>query len=340
MILSRLYLLFLTVQSIIPDTIIPRFEKTVSELHSQLEARDQSMSPITHLRPQYPLIRSTDPTRQTRIMAILNLTPDSFSDGGLHDPSDPAALAETINNLVSQGASIIDIGGQSTRPGATEVSSAEELARILPAIKLIRENPALDSTVISVDTFLPSVAKQAIEAGADIINDISGGQLSDNKLLKVVADARKSIVLMHMRGDPSTMNSKAHYPSGVVEEVGKELKDRVNAASAAGIPRWRIILDPGIGFAKNGQQNLTLLRDLTRLRATPALEGYSWLLGTSRKAFIGRITDAKQPRERVMGTAATVTASIAGGADIVRVHDVEEMRQVAAMSDAIYRNPS
>jgi 2-amino-4-hydroxy-6-hydroxymethyldihydropteridine diphosphokinase / dihydropteroate synthase len=339
MTLPCLSLLVLTVDSIIPDTIIPRFENTVSELHSQLEARDQSMSPITHLRPQYPLIRSTDPTRQTRIMAILNLTPDSFSDGGLHDPSDTAGLAETINDLVSRGASIIDIGGQSTRPGATEVSSSEELARILPAIKLIRGNPAFDSTVISVDTFLPSVAKQAIEAGADIINDISGGQLSDDKLLKVVADARKSIVLMHMRGDPSTMNQKANYPSGVIEEVGKELKDRVNAALAAGIPRWRIILDPGIGFAKNAQQNLVLLRDLAKLR-TPGLEGYSWLLGTSRKAFIGRITGATQAKERVMGTAATVTASIAGGADIVRVHDVEEMRQVAAMSDAIYRNPS
>jgi 2-amino-4-hydroxy-6-hydroxymethyldihydropteridine diphosphokinase / dihydropteroate synthase len=298
------------------------------------------MSPVTHLSSQCPLIRSADPARKTQIMAILNLTPDSFSDGGLHNPSDTAALAETINNAVTRGASIIDIGGQSTRPGATEVSPSEELARILPAIESIRRDPALDSTIISVDTFLPSVAKQAIEAGAAIINDISGGQLSDDKLLKVVADQGKTIVLMHMRGDPSTMNSKASYPTGVVKEVGEELKDRVDAALAAGIPRWRIILDPGIGFAKNGQQNLILLRDLAKLRSTPGLEGYSWLLGTSRKAFIGRITGATQPRERVMGTAATVTASIAGGADIVRVHDVEEMRQVAAMSDAIYRHPA
>lgn len=295
------------------------------------------MSQITQLSPNLPLVRSADPTRTTHIMAILNLTPDSFSDGGIHDSSDVSALSKSVRQFVADGATIIDVGGHSTRPGAQRLSASEELKRIIPAIRMIRDMPEGQSVAISVDTFQAEVAKEAIAAGADIINDISGGELSRSEMLSVVAETGKTIVLMHMRGDPSTMNDKAHYPSGVVRQVAEELSMRVDAALKAGIPRWRIILDPGIGFAKREQHNLVLLRDLAKLRSISSLAGYPWLVGTSRKKFIGSITGVQDPADRVMGTAATVTASIAGGADIVRVHDIAEMAKVAKMSDAIYR---
>ncbi len=311
--------------------------KAVNKLYSQLHNRDHSMSPVTQLSPHLPLIRSEDPSRPTHVMAILNLTPDSFSDGGLHEPSDREALRRTVRSYVTGGATIIDVGGQSTRPGAQELSASEELERILPAIQTIRGMPEGKSVAISVDTFLPAVAKEALAAGADIINDISGGTLSGGEMLSVVAEAKKTIVLMHMRGSPLTMNSFAVYPRGVVVEVAEELLDRVNEAEKAGIPRWRIVLDPGIGFAKLMRHNLLLLRNLDKLCAYPGLAGLAWLLGTSRKKFIGTITGVTEPAERMMGTAATITASIAGGADIVRVHDVPEMAHVVKVSDAIYR---
>ena len=295
------------------------------------------MSPVTQVSSNLPLIRSEDPSRSTMIMAILNLTPDSFSDGGVHNSTDTTALSETVRSYVAAGATIIDVGGQSSRPGAKQLSASEELERILPAIRTIRKMPEGKSVAISVDTFLPAVAKEALAAGADIINDISGGTMSNGEMLSVVAEANKTIVLMHMRGDPQTMNSHANYPKGVVSEVGKELAQRVIEAEDAGIPRWRIILDPGIGFAKKMQHNLLLLQNLSTLRAHPDLAGLPWLLGTSRKKFIGTITGVDEAAKRVMGTAATITSSIAGGADIVRVHDVARMAEVVKMSDAIYR---
>ena len=313
---------------------------TVARLFSQLQHRDDSMSPITQLSSKLPLLRSADPARPTQIMAILNLTPDSFSDGGLHDATNIEIMRSTILDFIGSGATIIDIGGQSTRPGAKQLSPNEELERIHPAIKLIRSMPEAKSTAISIDTFHASVAKEALAAGADIINDISGGTLSNNEILKVVAEAGKTIVLMHMRGDPTSMNQLAKYPQGVVATVAEELRVCVDAALSAGIPPWRIVLDPGIGFAKNMNHNLTLLNRLADLRASALLAGYPWLLGTSRKGFIGKITGVENASERVMGTAATVTASVAGGADIVRVHDVRAMAEVVRMSDAIYRQAS
>jgi 2-amino-4-hydroxy-6-hydroxymethyldihydropteridine diphosphokinase / dihydropteroate synthase len=311
----------------------------VSELYKRLAHRDDSMSRVTQLSPNLPPIRSTDPTRTTQIMAILNLTPDSFSDGGTYSPHDADALRSTVRSFISAGATIIDIGGQSTRPGAQPVEPSEELARTLPAIRLIRSLPEAHSTAISIDTFHADVAREALVAGADIINDVSAGKLSNNEILKVVAEARKTIVLMHMRGDPTTMtsNEHAHYPRDIVTEVAEELRGCVKAALEAGIPRWRIILDPGFGFAKKMHHNLELLNRFAELRASPLLKGLPWLVGTSRKGFIGKITGVKAPSERVMGTAATVTASIAAGADIVRVHDVKAMVEVVKMSDAIYR---
>lgn len=276
-----------------------------------------------------PLVSS----RKTQVMAILNLTPDSFSDGGRHNSKD---LEETIRQLVGNGATIIDIGGQSTAPGREEVSAKEEADRVLPAVELIRSLPEFQHVSISVDTYRASVAEKALVLGADIINDVSAGLL-DPEMLPTVGRLGKTICLMHMRGTPRTMNKLNSYPDGLIPTVASELLSRVAAAEAAGIRRWRIILDPGVGFAKNQEQNLELLRSLEELRHWPGLEGLPWLVGSSRKAFVGRITGVDKPSERVWGTAATVAAAVQGGADVVRVHDTQEMGMVAKMSDAIWR---
>ena len=298
-----------------------------------LDKKPMIVTPLSpHLRP----ISSNDPERQTLMMAVLNVTPDSFSDGGVHVTHDKSILESTIRNFVLSGASIIDVGGQSTRPHAERISADEELARILPAIRIIRSMAEGSKVAISVDTFYSEVAKAAIEAGADIVNDVSAGTL-DREMLPTVAKLCKTIIMMHMRGDPSTMSKMTSYPEGVIQGVGKELISRIEAAQAAGIPRWRIILDPGIGFAKTQAQNLELLRRFDDLRNLPGLQGFPWLVGTSRKGFIGKITGVKEASQRIWGTAAAITASIQGGADIVRVHDVAEMRSVAQMADAIYR---
>ncbi|KAF5657960.1 dihydropteroate synthase [Fusarium heterosporum] len=271
--------------------------------------------------------------RATHIMGILNLTPDSFSDGGRHDRDN---IAQTVVNMVKNGTSIIDIGGQSTAPGRPEVSAEEEASRVVPAVQLIRSLPEARDVAISVDTYRASVAEQAIANGADIINDVSAGLL-DPQMLSTVARLEKTICLMHMRGTPQTMKKLTSYPDGLIPTVASELLERVAAAEAAGIRRWRIILDPGIGFAKTGEQNLEILRRLEELRYWPGLEGLPWLVGSSRKAFVGRITGVTDPAQRTWGTAATVAAAVQGGADVVRVHDTTEMSMVAKMADAIWR---
>ena len=275
-------------------------------------------------------------------MSILNLTPDSFSDGGLHRVNDLQSLEQTIKTHIDTGVSIIDVGGQSTRPHAEDVGEAEEAARVIPAIQMIRKvmtTQNLESRVaISIDTYRASVARSAVEAGADIVNDVSAGTM-DPTMLQTVADLGCSVILMHMRGDPSNMTSKEHtsYPGGLLKTIGEELGARVEAALSAGIRRWRIILDPGIGFAKTGEQNLEILRNFGQLRDQAQLQGLPWVIGASRKAFLGKISGVKEPRERVWGTAAAVAAAIQGGADVVRVHDVEEMSQVVRVADAIWR---
>lgn len=303
---------------------------------SNLPPPETPISPLTPLSPSLPAITAVASTRDTCIMSILNLTPDSFSDGGTHFNLSPAKLTATVKTHVAAGASILDLGGQSTRPGAVQVSPSEELARVLPAIKLIRSLPEAKKVAISVDTYRADVAEEAVEAGADIVNDVSAGTM-DEKMLPTVARLGCTVCLMHMRGTPETMNKLASYPDGIVETVGRELLERVQAAEAAGIRRWRIILDPGIGFAKKQEHNLELLRRLGELRKYPGLQGLPWLVGTSRKAFVGRITGVKEAKDRTWGTAAAVTAAIQGGADIVRVHDVEEMGKVAKMADAVWR---
>ena len=277
-------------------------------------------------------LRAMKPDRPTQVMAILNMTPDSFSDGGVHSR---ATLVTSLSKF--QAASIIDIGGQSTAPQAKEISAEEEASRIISIIEQLRQNSAFDSKVISVDTFQAYVAELAVKAGADIINDISAGQL-DSDMLHTMACLGKTVCLMHMRGTPATMNNLTNYsPLGLIPTVANELLERVAEAESAGIRRWRIMLDPGIGFAKTTEQNLEILRHLDVLRDWPGLRGFPWLLGSSRKNFIGNITGVSEPQKRTWGTAATVAAAIQGGADIVRVHDVVEMAQVARMSDAIWR---
>lgn len=283
-------------------------------------------------------IRALEATRPTHVMSILNTTPDSFSDGGVNSPTNETSLRKTILSHVRAGATVIDIGGQSSRPNAPDVTAAEEIQRILPAIKIIRSLPEASHVSISVDTYRAAVAEAAFEAGAHVINDISAG-LMDANMLPTVGRLGCTVCLMHMRGTPATMTSAENcsYPEGVIPTIAKELLERVREAEEAGIRRWRIILDPGIGFAKTAEQNLEILRRMSELRSWPGLVGLPWLLGSSRKGFIGKITGVKEARERTWGTAATVAAAVQGGADVVRVHDVDEMTKVAKMSDAIWR---
>ncbi|RKF61096.1 Folic acid synthesis protein fol1 [Erysiphe neolycopersici] len=298
-----------------------------------------NLSTVTPLADGVEPINSMKSNRKTQIMAIINVTPDSFSDGGKNlKPLSCEEIGINIENYLNDGASIIDIGGQSSKPFAKEISSEEEIARIIPAIELAREMRRSDakSFAISVDTYRAKVAEAAVKSGADIINDVSGGTL-DPEMFSTMARLGKTVCLTHMRGIPLTMNSLIDYPDGLIPTIAQEMIRRIEAAEAAGIRRWRIILDPGIGFAKNQNQNLEILRRLDELKDWPGLQGFPWLIGSSRKAFIGKITGVEVPRERIWGTSATVAAAIVGGADIIRVHDVKEMVQVAKVSDAIWR---
>jgi 2-amino-4-hydroxy-6-hydroxymethyldihydropteridine diphosphokinase/dihydropteroate synthase len=272
-------------------------------------------------------------------MAILNLTPDSFSDGGRHDPVDEASLIRTVQDFLAAGATMIDVGGQSTAPNTPQVSTEVELARVVPAVALIRRHFAGAGVLVSVDTYRARVAEAAVAAGADLVNDVSAGAM-DPDMLPTVARLGCAVCLMHMRGTPATMSQSADYPAaegGLLGGVARELGERVRAAEEAGVRRWRMVLDPGLGFAKIGRQNIELLRRLDELRDWPGLRGLPWLVGSSRKTFVGEVTGVKTPRERTWGTAATVAAAVQVGADIVRVHDVSEMAQVVAMADAIWR---
>lgn len=259
-------------------------------------------------------------------MGVLNVTPDSFSDGGQFDTLD--AALQQVKALVAAGADIVDVGGQSTRPQADEVPLAEELRRVVPLIEAVRRS-GLD-VPISIDTTRAAVAKAAIGAGADIVNDISGATY-DAEMLATVADLQVPIVLMHLRGTPKTMQQLTDYED-LMSEIRSFLQVRAAAAIEAGILPNRIALDPGIGFAKTFAQNLEILRRLPSLKL-----GYPLLVGTSRKGFIGHLLSQPDPQQRVWGTAATCCAAIAGGADILRIHDVQPMREVCRVADAIWR---
>lgn len=251
------------------------------------------------------------------------MTPDSFSDGGRY--LDPDRAVEYAHQMIEDGADLIDVGGESTRPGAEPVSADEELRRILPTLKRLTKEL---SVPISVDTYKADVAAVVLEEGADLINDVSGLTL-EPRVAAVVAEAKAGLVLMHMRGTPRTMQEDPRY-SDVVVEVREYLQERIRLAEGRGVDRAAIVVDPGIGFGKRAEHNLILLNRLAELQALEK----PIMVGPSRKSFIGTILDLPVD-ERVEGTAAAVAAAIWQGAHIVRVHDVRAMVRVARMTDAI-----
>jgi len=271
--------------------------------------------------------------KRTYLMGVLNVTPDSFSDGGDYYTIE-SALAQA-ENMVKSGVDIIDIGGQSTRPGAAEISSSEEMDRVIPLVQILRQKAEIFAAVpISVDTTRAQVAQAAVEAGADIINDISGATF-DSEMLSTVAQLKVPIILMHIRGTPQTMQKLTDYRD-LIGEIREFLESRIAEAVAAGIDKYHIILDPGIGFAKNYSQNLEILQQLAKFRVLNC----PILVGVSRKSFIGHILNQPLAKQRIWGTAAACTGAIANSADILRVHDVREMYDVCLVADAIFRNQS
>ena len=265
-----------------------------------------------------------DLTSRTHIMGILNVTPDSFSDGGQYHDVD-AAVARGVE-MAEEGADFIDIGGESTRPGSDPLSLDEELKRVLPVIERLAK--ATD-VPLSIDTYKASVAERALNAGAVIVNDISGLHF-DDRLADVTAEHHASIVLMHIQGTPKTMQENPHYDNRI-EEICEYLAQGIRRARGAGIEQ--IIVDQGIGFGKTLTHNLEIIRRLGEFQRL----GCPLLVGPSRKSFIGRILDLPVD-QRIEGTAAAVTASIMNGANIIRVHDVKEMKRIAQVADAILRS--
>ncbi|SES72848.1 dihydropteroate synthase [Stigmatella erecta] len=262
---------------------------------------------------------------RTYVMGVVNVTPDSFSDGGRHASAD-AAIAHGLK-LAEAGADILDVGGESTRPGSRPVSAEEELERVLPVVSGLR---ARTPVPLSVDTTKAAVAREVLRAGVGLINDISGFHF-DAELPRVVAEAGAACCLMHMQGTPETMQAAPHYED-LLGEVLAFLEEGVARATAAGVPRERILVDPGIGFGKTLGHNLFLLRRLADLRVL----GLPVLVGTSRKGFLGALTGGKPASERLAATLGSVAGMAAlGGADVVRVHDVAEAKDVLAVVDAV-----
>ena len=261
---------------------------------------------------------------RTYVMGVVNVTPDSFSDGGQFQHHE-VAIARG-RELAAQGADLVDVGGESTRPGdPTPVSAVEELARILPVIHGLR-----DVVTLSIDTYKAEVADAALVAGAEIVNDVSGGAI-DPELLRVAARHGAAVVLGHLRGRPQGMAEQAVYDD-VVREVKAELEERIARAVEAGVPRGRLLVDPGLGFGKTAAHNLQLLGRLAELRAL----GCALVVGASRKSFLGKLT-GRAVDARELATAAADTAAILHGANVVRVHDVAAQRDAVLVADAIAR---
>lgn len=261
----------------------------------------------------------------TQVMGILNVTPDSFSDGGRHYSLDDA-LRRALE-MRDEGADIIDIGGESTRPGSQPVPLDEELRRVVPVIERLRGQMTIP---ISVDTYKAKVAESALRAGADLVNDISGLRF-DSNMASVIARFRAGVVLMHIKGTPRDMQKNPHYDDLMAEIIGY-LKQSKQLAMDAGITPEQIVIDPGIGFGKRLQDNFQILRELSKLARLRC----PILVGPSRKSFIG-LTLGLPAEERLEGTAAAVAACVFNGASIVRVHDVKEMKRVVTIADAIVR---
>ena len=262
---------------------------------------------------------------EIHLMAIVNITEDSFSDGGLYIDL-PSAIRHA-SLCVQQGASILDIGAQSTRPGASDVGFEIEIKRLIPLIKELKLlHP---ETPISVDTFHHSVAEKVINVGADWVNDVSGGRY-DPEIFRVIADKGCPYILTHSRGNSMTMDSLATY-SDVVKDVKIELSSQIDLAVSCGMKNEQIIIDPGIGFAKNVDQNLILLKNIEEFVSM----NYPVLVGASRKRFIGSVINEPDPNKRIFGTSAVASRCVIAGVDILRVHDVKEISQVIKMTKSI-----
>ena len=259
-------------------------------------------------------------------MGVLNVTPDSFSDGGLYADTETAVAHGA--RLVDEGADIVDVGGESTRPGAAPVEPDEERRRVVPVIEGLRR--ARPDAVLSVDTRRADVARAALDAGATIVNDIGAGR--DPAMLPLVAERGTGLVLMHKQGEPRTMQDDPHYDD-VVVEVHEYLRERVETAVFAGIEADRLAVDPGIGFGKDLAHNLALLRACASFRDL----GATVVIGASRKRFLGTLTGVEDPADRIEGSIAAAILAVANGADAVRVHDVAATVRALAVADAVVR---
>lgn len=262
---------------------------------------------------------------RTLLMGVLNITPDSFSDGGLFFDRDKA-IAHGLK-MAEEGADIIDVGGESTRPGSRPLGLEEELRRVLPVVEGLTKEVKIP---VSIDTYKSEVARRAIDAGAEIINDISGLHF-DPELASVAAGANVPIVLMHIRGTPETMQKEVHYDS-LFSEIIKSLRESIRRAESAGVDPEQIVIDPGIGFGKTLQNNLLLIKHLSEFR----IFGKPLLIGTSRKSFIGKILET-HPDERLEGTLSSIAISVLNGAHIIRAHDVLQAKRAIVVADAIRR---
>ncbi|CCI45950.1 unnamed protein product [Albugo candida] len=309
-----------------PEYQHPFLHSSMQSLYDALKTEEASPRPILPIRKERPWQLG----RKTYVMGILNVTPDSFSDG---NEMEIDVIVHKVRAMEEEGIDIIDIGGESTRPGAIAISTEEELKRVVPVIRRIRE---FSQIPISIDTTKAQVALEAVQAGANAVNDVSAG-LKDEQMLATVAVLRVPLILMHMRGTPESMSSSAMKQyDDVVVEVGTFLMERVQAAESAGVFGWNIIVDPGIGFAKDKALNLQILERIAELKAS--CNDLPLLVGPSRKGFLGTICGRPEPKTRAWGTAAACCAAIAGRADLIRVHDAQEMIDVAKVADAIWRS--
>lgn len=362
-----------------PVTAEPYHNHLAQLYESSLDPTKQKSNLLQTLIPMYNKYYKSEGSRnlsfdlltnshKTKIMGILNTTPDSFSDGGKNASVD-IAIKNAVQ-MVNAGVDIIDIGGVSTRPGAVAPSEAEEWDRVVPIVKAIRshQDSRVRNVVISIDTYRSGIALESIKAGADLINDISGG-LYDENMFNIIAETGVPYILNHTRGTPDTMSKLNQYEENSNEElvefvhpsipvsehdetllkaISRELVNQYKKAISHGVKRWQIITDPGIGFAKNLKQNLAIIRGTPLIKSYSnynsntkeygSLDGLPILLGPSRKKFIGTLTNEKDPADRVLSTGAVIMSCIGYKSDIVRVHDVEEIRKVVSIGDALYRD--
>jgi len=307
-----------------------QFEKLIDKLspYQPLHALGHSLKEtLKNISKTHYSIRCRKQTftlgKRTLLMGVLNVTPDSFSDGGLFFDKEKA-IAQGLR-MVEEGADIIDIGGESTRPGSKPLGLEEELRRVIPVIESLSKEIGIP---ISIDTYKSAVAKKAIEAGAEIINDISGLKY-DQTLAKVAAKEDTPLILMHIRGTPETMQKDVHYES-LFSEILQYLSDSIQTAESAGLDPQQIIIDPGIGFGKTLEDNLLIIKNLFEFRVL----GKPILLGTSRKSFVGKILDA-DAKDRIEGTLSSIAIGVLNGAHIIRCHDVLQAKKAIAVADAI-----